>query len=81
MKLLEWHNFYYNIQKILRGRIPKWFLEIQELISSIANPTTSYIYPNPFTLTKWKPKKKTWIITPNLTIGKTNHFDQKVTTI
>ena len=26
-------------------------------------------------------KEKTWIIIPNLTIGKTNHFDQKVTTI
>ena len=69
-ELLNWQNFHHNIGKIPPGRTPQWFTEIQDLISNNSNPTTQYINPNPFTLTKWGPGKTPWVITSDLTIGK-----------
>src|SRR5439155_26954295 len=80
-ELLDWQSLHHNILKIPRGRIPKWFLEIQELIRSTANPTTSLTYPNPFILTTWTPKKKSWVLTHDLVIGNTNQYNATSATI
>ena len=80
-ELLNWQDFHHNILKIPRGQIPKWFKEIQELIRSTANPTTSLTYPNLFTLTKWILKKKFWVLTHDFAIGRTNHFNNYSATI
>jgi len=71
-ELLNWKNFHHNILKIPPGRTPRWFTEIQDLISANANPSTQLVHPNPFTLTKRTHKKKSWIITSNLHIGRTS---------
>ena len=70
LQLLTWQEFHHNIRTIPRGRIPKWFHTIQDLIRTKDNPSTEYVTPNPFTIQKWTPRKKGWIITSDLTIAK-----------
>jgi len=69
-ELLEWNNFHHNIKKIPRGRQPRWFPIIQDLITASANPSLALAKINPYTLAKWTSVKKSWIITNNLVIGK-----------
>ena len=76
--LLDWNSFHHNIQKIPPGRIPRWFTETQELIRATANPASIYTYPNPYTLTKWTPKKKTWAYTLGFEIGKINRIKNNI---
>ena len=39
-KILSWKAFYHNIQKISRGKTPKWFKTITDNITSLSNPAT-----------------------------------------
>src|SRR5260364_34802 len=48
-KFLDWKNFQHNIKKIIRGRTPKWFHQIHELITFTTTPSLELINPNPFT--------------------------------
>src|SRR6185437_7064095 len=77
-EFLNWQSFHHNIHKIPSGQIPQWFTETQNLIRDSANPTSAYIYPNPFTLTKWIPNKKSWAFTTDLTMSKINRFKHNI---
>jgi hypothetical protein len=78
-RLLSWQNFQHNIKKIIRGRTPKWFYQIHELIMSTTAPSSELISPNPFTIPPWTPINKGWIITRDKQIARifnphsTNH--------
>jgi len=69
-KLLDWKNFQHNIKKIIRGRTPKWFHQIHELITPTTTPSLELINPNPFTTPPWTPINKGWVITKNKLIAK-----------
>ena len=47
-EFVNWTDFYHNIKRIPRGRKPKWFLLIQELIYSAASPSLTLMEPNFF---------------------------------
>jgi len=75
---LSWAEIHHNIQKIPRGRPPNWLYTMQEILSGNANPTTTLITPNPFTLTPWTRKgRKNWIITKDEEFAKITSFSQQ----
>ena len=67
---LLWEQLHHSIKKIPTGKKPKWFNDIQNLISAQENPTFTLKYPNPYTLPKWTPNTKGWLITARGTIAK-----------
>jgi len=69
-KLIEWKNFHHNIKKIPRGRTPKWFQIIQDLIAATTSPSLELISPNPFITPRWSPKRRGWIINHKAEVAK-----------
>jgi len=69
-KLLSWKELHHNIRKIPRGRTPKWFTIMQELIRDTTSPSLELIDPNPFITPTWIPQKKGWVITSQMEIAK-----------
>ena len=61
--ILNWKSFHHNIQKIPRGKIPKWFKTVTNNITSLTNLSTTLIYPNPYTFTKINTNTSQWVIT------------------
>jgi len=47
-QLLSWQCIAYKTQKIPRGRIPKWFQELQHTFYAFTTPYIPTIAPNPF---------------------------------
>src|SRR6185437_9375455 len=68
-EFVNWTDFHHNIKRIPRGRKPKWFLLIQELISSAASPSLTLMEPNPFITPPWTAKRG-WVITAQGEFGK-----------
>src|SRR6185437_2725075 len=74
-KLLEWGEIFHNIRKIIKGRQPKWFTEIKEIIREQENPSIENNGPNPFTVNKVSKGnesmlKGSWVQTNNGLIGR-----------
>jgi len=61
-QLLSWQCIAYKTQKIPRGRIPKWFQEIQQIFYASTTPYISTITPNPFTINSTVLKRGTWVL-------------------
>ncbi|CAG8749782.1 6507_t:CDS:1, partial [Ambispora leptoticha] len=61
-ELLTWHQLAYKTQKIIPGRLPKWFLELHNTLLKPTTPHISTVSPNPFTTNKIIPTRTSWIL-------------------
>ena len=66
-QLLSWQCIAYKTNKIPRGRMPKWFDELQNIFYASTTPFIHTITPNPFTTNSTILKRSTWLL------GKTNN--------
>ncbi|CAG8841064.1 9934_t:CDS:2, partial [Gigaspora margarita] len=70
----------YNIRKIIKGAIPKWFKEIGEAIKDQENLSTEGFELNPFTLKETKEEdlqNGRWLITKEGLIGRVKNIKGK----
>ena len=82
-KLLQWKQMFHNIGKIIRGRKPRWFLEIQQTIRG------KYLHnmegkTNPYTNKQIEDNgnnQSTWIITNRGLVGKVRKIKNNIATI
>src|SRR5260364_346878 len=79
--LLNWNSFHHNIQKIPRGRKPKWFDEIKQAICDKTTPSLILQIPNPFIWQKQHQNTLKWIITQNMEFGKVSSTRNNTTKI
>ena len=79
--ILDWTSFHHNIQKIPRGKTPKWFKIITENIASSTNPSTVFECPNPFTFIHIQTLSPQWIITKTQIFGKVTSVDNNLAKI
>lgn len=79
--LLNWNSFHHNIQKIPRGRKPKWFDEIKQAICDKTTLSLILQTPNPFIWQKQHPNTLKWIITQNMEFGKVSSTRNNITKI
>jgi len=61
-QLLSWQCIAYKTQKIPRGRIPKWFQELQHTFYAFTTPYIPTIAPNPFTTNSIALKRSAWVL-------------------
>lgn len=83
---VSWKEFHNNIGTILRGRIPKWFIEICEIIAKTDNPTHKSQTPNLCTLNLWQPTskkgtKQKWVLAGSDTYSKVSKSNELEATI
>ncbi|CAG8757325.1 6025_t:CDS:2 [Gigaspora margarita] len=51
-KVIQWKKIANNVQKVMKGKQPKWYEEIQKLIEETINQSWNLAERNPFTLKK-----------------------------
>src|SRR6185436_17184395 len=61
-QLFSWQCIAYKTQKIPRGRISKWFQELQHTFYAFTTPYISTIAPNPFTTNSIALKRSAWVL-------------------